>query len=211
MTLLNSHRFTWAILGGILTAAAVLLWIAPAEQTLGQGLKIVFLHAALIQTGFIGLIVAGLLGLASLVTDRAAVAVWNRAVGTVALAFYLGGMVASLAAAQVNWGGLGLAEPRMAAGINTALLAIIVWIAGGWLKDLPHGLRITGALSAALAAYLVWSVATTPLVLHPDNPINTSPSAAIRLSFYALLALSILAAVWAVWWVRGVRSKEKAS
>lgn len=207
MEFLRTHRLTLAVLGGLLTAAAVFLWITPAEQTLGEGLKIVFVHAALIQTGTIGLIVAGLIGVVVLLTAHPALEAWLRTIGGVALAFYAAGVITSMIAAQVNWGGVYLQEPRMAASLNTLALALIVQVLNYWLDhagaDSRIALRIGGGLSAALAAYLIWSVATAPLVLHPSSPVAQSSSRAIQWSFYGLLAMCLLAAGWVVWRMRG--------
>ncbi len=208
MSFLNHHRLTFAVLGGLLTVAAVLVLIIPGERTLGDGLRIVFIHAALIQTGAIGLIGAGLLGLAAAFSGREGAAGWARTVGAVALTFYFGGIATSLIAAQINWGGLGLDEPRMAAGLRTLAVAAIVQVLAAWLPASEAGRRLDGLLRAALATFLVWATASAPLVLHPRNPIGASPSLAIQASFYALLATTLLAAGWVI--VR-LRRADRAS
>lgn len=94
----------------------------------------------------------------------------------------------------------------MAASLNTLALALIVQILNYWLDsagaESRTALRIGGVLSAALAAYLIWSVATAPLVLHPRSPVAESSSRAIQWSFYGLLAMCLLAAGWVVWRLR---------
>ena len=47
--------------------AALLLWLAPAEQTLGSGITSVYVHVALTWTGMTGLIIAAVLGLAPII------------------------------------------------------------------------------------------------------------------------------------------------
>ena len=44
-------------------AIALLLWLAPAEKTMGTGMRSVYLHVGLIWTGIAGFGVGGLLGL----------------------------------------------------------------------------------------------------------------------------------------------------
>ena len=208
---LRRHPLPWAMLGGLLTAAAVLIVLAPPEQTLGNGVKVVFIHASLMQTGAIGLIAAGLVGLVVAALGRAELAGWMRAIGGVALAFYAAGLGMSMVAAQINWGGVYLQEPRMAAGLNTLALALIVMIADEFLMPSRTGQRIAGLLSAGLAVFMVWAIAVSPLVLHPRNPIGTSPSFAIQASFYGLLGVTILAAIWTIWQVRKHGAQDETS
>jgi hypothetical protein len=205
---LRQHPVAFAILGGILTAAVMLVLITPPEATLGDGIKIVFIHAALIQTGVIGLVVAGLLGIVVLATAHAEIDRWMRTIAIVAVIFYAAGVITSMIAAKVNWGGVFLQEPRMAASLNTLALALIILILTMWLAHLPDGLRVTGLLNTGLAVYLIWSILFTPLLLHPRNPIGTSTFPALRWSFYGLLALCILAAGWSVLQVRRSALKE---
>ena len=112
------------------------------------------------------------------------------------------GIVMSFPAAQVNWGGIFLAEPRMRAGLNNIALALIVLVATSFVRQV----RANGLLAAGLAIFLAWSTYTAPLVLHPSNPIGTSPSPAIKLTFAALLALCVAASAWIVW--RGSRQPQ---
>jgi hypothetical protein len=189
----------YAILGGIVTAAAILLILTPPEQTLGDGIRIVFIHAALIQTGAVGLVVAGLAGLAALVTGREDVAAWMRTIAPIAIGFYIAGLVMSVFAAQMLWGGVFFEEPRYQLSLYAIGLGTILVVVAIWMRDLPHGNRIAGGLFAGLAAYLIYALATTPMILHPSNPVGTSSSPLIKATFYGLLGASLLAAGWAVW------------
>jgi hypothetical protein len=47
------HRWTWPLFAGLLILLAVLLWLSPAEQTLGQAVKLVYLHGALVRTAMV--------------------------------------------------------------------------------------------------------------------------------------------------------------
>ena len=108
-------------------------------------------------------------------------------------------------AALVNWGGIFLAEPRMRAGLNNIALALIVLVVTGFIRQE----RANGLLAAGLAIFLAWSTYTAPLVLHPSNPIGTSPSLALKLTFGALLVLCVAASAWIVW--RGSRQPQTES
>ena len=198
----SRHRITLAVLGGIVTLAVVIVLMIPAEKTLGEGIRSVFIHGAMILTGMLGLYIAGLLGLGVAVTGSEGIWKLTRTVGWVGFGMYVAGIVMSFPAARVNWGGIFLDEPRMRAGLNNIALALIVLVAVGFVKQI----RANGLLTAGLAIFLAWSTYTAPLVLHPSNPIGTSPSPAIKLTFGALLALCVAASAWIVW--RGSRQVQ---
>jgi hypothetical protein len=58
--------------------------------------------------------------------------------------------------------------------------------------------RLKAGLNVLMAGVLLWSNWATPLQLHPDDPIGTSSSGGIRLTFYLVFALFALAATWIV-------------
>lgn len=189
---IRSREITLAVLGSILLLSAVVVGMAPTERTLGDGIRVVYVHVALIWTGMLGLLLAGLLGLVLLLNPRRELARWLRPLGKVAFGFYLASSLVSLVAQQVNWGGISWNEPRTEAMLQILAAAMIVHILSAWVWDA----RIQGGLHALLGLFLIWSWQTTPLQLHPDNPVGTSTSATIPLVFYGLFALCALAATW---------------
>ena len=110
----RSGKTTTAVLTTITILAALLLILAPTERTLGAGIKIVYLHVALIWTGMVGLLIAGLLGLALALTQRPSLLGWLQAVSWVGFGFFAVGTVVSLIAEIVNWGAVFWSEPRTA-------------------------------------------------------------------------------------------------
>ncbi len=191
-------RTAWTILASILAAAAIVVFVAPEERTLGEGMRMVYVHVALTWTGIAGFVVAGLIGVVLAIAPRPSLQSWMRTVGWVALLFFAAGWVTSALASQVNWGGVFWDEPRMAATMTGLAAALIVQIVNGWLR----WTRAQGLLAVGLGVFLVLSVRSAPLVLHPGNPIATSSSLAIQLTFVGLFALMNLAAIWAVWFLR---------
>lgn len=171
--------------------AAIAIAIAPQEATLGSGIATVYLHVALMWVGMVGIYVAGLIGLIVAVTGRADFAAWMRIIGLVALAFYLGGSLASIAAQIVNWGGLALAEPRTLSTLQVIAAGIIVMVLSLWRIDR----RMLGGIYLLWALFTFWATRSATLILHPDNPIGSSNSDAIRLTFYGMFALTLLTAM----------------
>lgn len=200
-------RWAWALLGGILVVAAAMLLLAPAEATIGEGIRIVYVHVALIWAGMLLLLLAGILGLIVLLGGRPAPAVWMQLFSWAGLGFFAAGVITSLAAEIVNWGGIAWREPRTAANLNLLALAVIVRVVSSWLTR-P---RVKGLLNVVLALAVIWTTITTELQLHPANAIGDATSQTIQLTFYALFLLSCLAAAWFILYARGqqlVRARQ---
>ncbi len=198
-----SSRLFWAVLVLIIVAFAALVLLAPAEATIGDGIRIVYIHVALIWAGMLLLLVAGLLGLIVLLGGRSAHAEWMQIVAWVALGFYAAGVITSLAAEVVNWGGIAWREPRTAANLNLLAVVVIVQVINSWLpRSWPARLRLQGASNFLLAAAVIWTTVTTELQLHPANAVGDATSRAIQLTFYSLFLLCMLAALWLILYAR---------
>ncbi|MBK6326597.1 MAG: hypothetical protein IPF56_11780 [Chloroflexi bacterium] len=187
----------WGILVVLLAAMVIVVVMAPAEQSLGSGIKVVYVHVALIWTGMALMLVNGLVGLAEAALARPFLERWRQAIGWVALGVFVLGVVVSLWAEQVNWGGVLWREPRNLAVFNVTAVAIIAQVLAGWLPQW----RWRGLFATGLAAYLLWEIPRTPLVMHPSDPVRTSNSMGIQTTFYGLFALSLGTAVWLIWYV----------
>ena len=204
---IHSREITLAVLGSIFLLSAVVVGMAPTERTLGDGIRVVYVHVALIWTGMLGLALGGILGLVLLLSARQETARWLAPLGRIAFGFYLASSLVSLVAQQVNWGGISWNEPRTGAMLQLLAVALIVQILSGWVQD---G-RIQGGLHAFLGLFLLWSWRTTPLQLHPENPVGTSTSATIPLVFYGLFALSAVAATWLTLHLRAVKQARSGA
>lgn len=188
----KKHGLFWAAL---LIVGTLIVWLAPEEQTLGQGIRSVYIHVALTWVGMVGLALAGLLGLALILWASGKLAAWMRAVGWVGLAFYAAGLGMSVLASSVNWGNVFWQEPRMRSASSILAAALIVQVLIGWLS----WQRLRGLLSLSLMILLGWSTLAAPLVLHPRNAVGSSTSTAIRLTFLVLSLLFGSAAAWITW------------
>lgn len=200
----NTQTLSWLFLGLILLAAGALVWLAPAEQTLGEGIRIVYIHVALIWVGMAGLLLNGLVGLAVVVSGSPKLQSWMQTIGWVAWAIFTAGVGTSLLASLVNWGAVFWREPRIVSGLNMAAVALIIQILMGWLP----WRRWRGLLAALLAIILVWSTWSAPLILHPSGAVQSSTSSPIRLTFFGLSFLFLLVGMWAVWYLRQTKSSR---
>lgn len=189
-----------------LIAISSIVLAAPVEATLGTGIQSVYVHVGFTWAGMAGLYLAGAAGLVAVFWPNMTLIRWVRAVGIVGLSFFAAGTAVSLYAQQVNWGAISWVEPITAAMLRFTAVGIIVHILLSW----PIGNRVKGGLSLALAAFHIWSVDNTPLVLHPQDPIGTSTSAGIRDTFSAVGVISGFLAVWLVLYLYNRLLAEKA-
>jgi hypothetical protein len=197
-TIRISRNSFWIGIIIIILLAALLLMSAPEERDLGSGIKSVYVHVALTWTGMTGIVVAGLVGLVAAVLNRTELQGWATTITWVALAMFAAGMVMSVIAAGINWGGVFWQEPRT----NTVLQVLAAGLIVQGINSWPISPRLKGILNFLLAIVLLVLVFTTPLVLHPGNAARTANSLAIRFTFFGLYGLCLLAAAWIVLAVR---------
>ncbi len=179
----------WLFWAGLVLFGALIVTVSPAERTLGNGIKVVYVHVTLTWAGMFAYLVAGTLGLAGLAVGREKLAGWCRTVSWVAWAWFAAGLLMSLWASKVNWGAVHWTEPRFLAGLQFLGVALLLQLA---IPHLPSR-RLQGLIFALLAFYMMWRILGTPLVLHPESPIRASESLGIKLSFLSLFLLNLVA------------------
>ena len=149
----------------------------------------------------LGLLITGALGAIIIIFPRDRLQEWMTVIGRVSLLVYGAGVGTSLIAEQVNWGGIAWQEPRTSANLNLLALAVIVQVVNSWLVRR----RMNAILNIIVAIAVVTMSITTPLQLHPSDPIRTSSSTEIQLTFYGLFLLCFAGAGWLVWFIQRKR------
>ena len=91
---------------------------------------------------------------------------------------------------QSNWNGLFLAEPRWKLALVFAITGLLLQV-GLSLANRP---ALTSALNLGYFIALVFGLQQTENVLHPTSPILSSEAWRIKLFFFALVLLTLLAA-----------------
>ncbi len=189
--LTEKNRFRiWPALLAIMLAGLIILWFAPRESSLGTGILYVYVHVALILAGKSGLILTSLIGLLLFLTGREKYFQLLLTAGWVSAAFYAIGTVVSMFAAIANWGDMFFAEPRYVFALLIIVFSVTVLLAARWIKS-P---RQAGVLVMTIALFMFCSEARVKLVLHPENPIGTSTSGVIKLTFLLMYLLAMTAA-----------------
>lgn len=184
----------WWLLALILILQISILVLAPEEKTLGIGIKPVYLHVSLTWAGMILLLINGVLGLGAIFSGRENVAGWQRSFLLSSILFYGVGFLISMYASWLNWGGIPFQEPRIQGAINVLVSAIGVW----FLREMLSAPRIQGVVGWIPVAFMLIAGQSSRMVLHPDNPVSTSP-VSIKATFLSMFVLAILLSIWFLW------------
>jgi len=174
----------------LVAAIAVVTTFGPSERSLGVNVRLVYLHGAWVWTALIGYAVAALAGISGLLSKRLQLQQWSLTSARTATFFWLTYIPLSLWTMQANWNGLYLAEPRFKVAVDFAIAGILIQIALIILRDFRWGSVVNTLFFGAL-----WiTLRTAEQVMHPPSPILTSDSVSIRLFFFMLVGLCVLAA-----------------
>jgi hypothetical protein len=183
MQLLSGRRF-WLLIGLCVVLAALVLWAIPAEKTIGQVIKIVYLHGALSRAGMLGFLAAGVFGLAYLIRPKRALGQWSRASLISGWAFWAAHFLVSMPATRLTWGPwVAWGEPRVTMTLQVLAAGLLVILVTWLLKDL----RFAAAANLLFAIAFAMLAARTGVLRHPLDPIGSSPSTMLRLFYLALL------------------------
>ena len=126
MTSLLRRRF-WPLLGLCFLLAALILILMPAEKTLGQIIKIVYLHGALSRAGMIGFWAAGIVGIIYLLRPRPALARWTQALLLGGWSYWAAHFLVSMPATRLTWGPwIAWGEPRVTMTLQVLLAGLVV-------------------------------------------------------------------------------------
>ncbi|MFN2227126.1 MAG: hypothetical protein ACK2UY_12480, partial [Anaerolineae bacterium] len=184
--------------------------LAPAEASLGQVVKLIYVHGALVWTGLLTFSLAGLLGLVALFLRyilpgaRQRAATWyrgSRAAGLGALIVWIVYSLSAMLVTGLTWGQwIAWNEPRVRATamilLAAAAAAVVVRLVGQ--RD------FTALVNVALGIVPWVAVSRVEAIRHPVNPIGGSGSTSIQ-GFYLLIVLTVagLAATLVAWlWLR---------
>jgi hypothetical protein len=169
---------------------AAITSLGPSERSLGENVRLVYLHGAWVWTSLIAFTLAAISGIFGLVLKRQGLNQWSLTSGRVATFFWLTYLPLSIWTMQANWNGLYLAEPRFKVAVDFAIAGIMIQVALILLKDARWGSVLNTLFFSAL-----WiTLRSAEQVMHPPSPILTSDSITIRLFFFLLLGLCLLAA-----------------
>ena len=185
---LAASPFIWLLF--LLVVIVLLTTAGPSEKTLGERVRIVYLHGAWVWAALEAFLIAGGLGLAGLIARKPAIHAWSRAWGWSGLLLWITYLPISIWAMQTSWNGLYLAEPRWRVALIFAVSGLLLQT-GLSLIEKPAW---TSAANLLYVLVLLLTLATTRNVMHPPAPVLSSSSLLIRGYFFVLLLIMSLAA-----------------
>jgi len=165
----------------------VLAWFSPAEATLGEAVKLVYVHAAIMWVGLGLLTAGGITALVYLVRPRPRLLAWSNGCTATSVGLLLATGLLGMVTARITWGGVNWTEPRFIM-LGQILLAGVAAVAIGWLVGESSLSALANLIFAAASWVLIFR---TELVMHPASPIFSSDSSAIKI--FPLLIAAVLA------------------
>jgi hypothetical protein len=190
--------FLWFILALLTTGG--LTAFGPQENSLGSGLRIVYLHGAWALTAEAALGLAAATGLLGILFRRETLQRWSVALGFTGLFFWLTYLPISLWAMQANWNGLFLAEPRFRVAVIFSVTGVLLQV-GLSLLAKP---AFTALFNVLFFAALRISLSRANYVMHPPpSPIFSSGILSLELFFIGIICVTLAAAFFLTrWWLQ---------
>jgi hypothetical protein len=197
MALSAIRRRIGLLLIGLAVLLALLLWLSPAEQTLGQVVKLVYLHGALVRTAVLIFAASLPVNMVALAKGAGGWSTWGKALAWTAILAWLAHTLFSMVTTYAAWGVfIAWDEPRTRFTFSLAAIAVV--IAG--VATMVGNARFSALALAALAGLTLGLLPGQGIVQHPLDPIGTSPSVTIQAFYAAILVVSLamggLLAVW---------------
>lgn len=191
----------------IVLAALLVIWVllSPAESRLGNLVKLVYVHGALVWTGLLAFTVAGLLGLLALVVRHPTWYRGTQAAGLAALIVWGVYVISAIAVTGLTWGQLiAWNEPRVRATGLILLAAVVLFV----VTRLVDQSAFTAVVNLAMGVVPWVVVRQADAIRHPVDPIGGSGSATIQ-GFYGLIVITValLAGTLILWLWTGLELK----
>ena len=191
------RKYILGLAAGLLLLLVVGVMLAPAETRLGNVVKLVYVHGALVWSGLFTFSLAGVLGAVALVVQYAfgapaRAAAWyrgTRAGGQAALIVWVIYALSSMLVTGLTWGQwIAWGEPRVRVTAMILAAAIVLALAVR-LVDQPN---LTALANVAMGIAPWVAVNHVEAIRHPVNPIGGSGSASMQ-GFYLLIVLTVAA------------------
>jgi hypothetical protein len=200
----ETRRLFWPLIAGCALLALAVLAMMPAEKTLGQVIKVVYLHGALSRAGMLGFLAAGVAAALYLVRRDSRLIRWAEGLLWSGWGFWTAHFLVSIPATRLTWGPwIAWGEPRVTMSLQVIAAGLVV-IGVTWLiKDA----RFTAAAIALLALAIALLAARTGVLRHPLDPIGSSPSTTLRM-IYLLLLVPVVSSMALVAWRLATRQTE---
>ena len=177
----------------------LLIILSPNENTLGSTIKYVYLHVSLIWCVGLGLILVALLLLARPVMKNKIYSFQDLELLSIfSISAYSVGILLSLISARIAWGSIYWQEPYMDMSIKLIVISILSLVT----INLFPKMKFIYYLLCVPGIYYIFAIINIQGILHPDNPIGSSPSPSIKLSFALFFILFLSFFIWLFFKIR---------
>ena len=200
--MIDLERRFWPLMALCALLIAIILALMPPEKTLGQIIKIVYLHGALSRAGMVGFFAAGATGAVYLLRPRPTLARWTASLMLSGFCFWSAHFLVSIPATRLTWGPwIAWGEPRVTMTLQLAGVGLVI-IAISWLLS---DARFTAGANALMGIAVAVMAGRTGVLRHPLDPIGGSPSATLRFVYLLLLVPVIASMVLVAWRLQSTR------
>ena len=185
-----------AVVGFVALFAA--LWLIPPEQTLGNVIKVIFLHGALVRVALLVFATAGILSAAYLLTQKPALYAWAMAAQKGAVILWIVYALTSMVSTRLSWGEwIAWEEPRVRASFHVLWFSIACLLLVLWM-----GNRYLSAAVNVLVTIVSWTlIQGASIIRHPFDPIGSSGSNTYQMLYWVMVGALALLSVLLVRWL----------
>lgn len=200
---------------GLIILAIVLALVAPEEKTLGNYIRLIYIHAAVTWVGLGMFAISGFLGLlyfAGLLVQNNALAkkvtgvlTLSSASQSTAILFWAASVTMGSYAASLTWGGRWWTEPRLRVAIIILLMAIVAFI----LRLVTQSAPVQAGINFALPIISVLLLVKTGKLVHPNNAFAASDSFQMKLFVGLITLVFVIVAINVTrLFIAGLKDKE---
>ncbi|MFZ1768535.1 MAG: hypothetical protein WAU00_05010 [Caldilinea sp.] len=186
---------------------AAALWLIPPEQTLGNVIKVIFLHGALVRVALLVFGAAGVLSLGFLLSRRVALFAWAMATQKGAVTLWILYVLTSIISTRLSWSEwIAWEEPRVRASIHVLWFSIACLLLVLWM-----GNRYVAAAVNVLVTGVTWAlIRGATIIRHPFDPIGSSGSDAYQTLYWVMVAALMVLAFMLVRWLHKMETQNLA-
>lgn len=185
----RNRKMLVAVICGCSVLALTVAGLAPPEESLGELVRLVYIHVAFTWVGLAGFTLSALLGAVFIVGRQKWQFIWSVAFQRAALGFWSAHVVLGFITMIYIWGGIVWGEPRLFFTAIVFLAAVFVYL----LSRVAKGALVASGMNAALGGGIWVLLVRTGRVFHPSNPIVQSSDAGVWLFPLATTILLMMA------------------
>ncbi len=176
----RKKNFNQIILGLFVVILIGLLYFSPAEETLGNWIKIIYFHASIARNGIIFFVLAAVTGLIALRKDS--LSEWAKKFQTMAFSLWVIQVIMGFFVMWNVWGGFLWDEPKVRTSFIILFFSFLMYL----FTEKIDTTKKMAVSYTALALIVVFLLVTTEEIFHPQNAIASSSSMSLKIFFEAI-------------------------